>query len=82
MESESFIFLVVQESAGLSAVSLNKKQGVSGQSVSTSHKVSIEKVDKDFHSRTLIKDAIQDNDFLKNLTPSQVNVINKIKLLS
>lgn len=53
-------------------VALYKKQGVSGQSVSTSHKVSFEKVDKDFHSRTLIKDAIQDNDFLKNLTPSQM----------
>ena len=47
--------------------------------MSTNHKVSFEKVDKDFHSRTLIKDAIQDNDFLKNLTPSQVKTVTEIK---
>ena len=52
---------------------LNKKQGVSGQSVSTSSNVNIEKVSKDFHTRTLIKEAIQDNDFLKNLTASQAS---------
>lgn len=54
-------------------VALNKKQGVSGQSVSTSSTVNIEKVSKDFHTRTLIKEAIQDNDFLKNLTASQAS---------
>ena len=29
-------------------------------------------VEKDFHTRTLIKEAIEDNDFLKNLSATQV----------
>ena len=70
-------------------VALNKKQGVSGQSVSVSNNINIDKVrdeerrperpmmsccqvEKDFHTRTLIKEAIEDNDFLKNLSASQV----------
>ena len=71
-------------------VALNKKQGVSGQSVSVTNNINIDKVrdqrrdeqrvimlsycqvEKDFHTRTLIKEAIEDNDFLKNLSASQV----------
>ena len=68
-------------------MALNKKQGVSGQSVSVSNNINIDKVreraadqqytgslqvEKDFHTRTLIKEAIEDNDFLKNLSASQV----------
>ena len=58
-------------------VALNKKQGVSGQSGSSATSLNIDKVDKDFHTRSLIKEAIQDNDFLKNLTNSQVNLNHK-----
>ena len=72
-------------------VALNKKQGVSGQSVSVTNNINIDKVsdergvkrvgckvsccqvEKDFHTRTLIKEAIEDNDFLKNLSASQVS---------
>ena len=55
-------------------LALNKKQGVSGQSVSSSAALTITTVDKDFHTKNLIKEAIQDNDFLKNLTSSQVGI--------
>ena len=72
-------------------MALNKKQGVSGQSVSVTNNINIDKVgdqrrdeqrmimlsycqvEKDFHTRTLIKEAIEDNDFLKNLSASQVS---------
>lgn len=53
-------------------LALNKKQGVSGQSGQAAQNVKIDKHHKDFHSKTLIKEAIQDNDFLKNLSSSQV----------
>ena len=52
-------------------VALNKKQGVSGQSGQAAQNVKIDKHHKDFHSKTLIKEAIQDNDFLKNLSSGQ-----------
>jgi len=50
----------------------NKKQGVSGQSLSLSSTISIPKHNKDFRSRTVIKEAIMENDFLKNLSSGQV----------
>jgi len=53
-------------------IALTKKQGVSGQSVAVSHDVQIDVHEKDFRSKTLIKEAIMENDFLKNLSPSQV----------
>jgi cGMP-dependent protein kinase len=49
-----------------------KKQGVSGQSLSASSALSIPKHSKDFRSRTVIKEAIMENDFLKNLSALQV----------
>ncbi|XP_036321218.1 cGMP-dependent protein kinase, isozyme 1-like [Rhagoletis pomonella] len=53
-----------------------KKQGVSGESCETSMQQSINvptpKYEKDFSSKQLIKDAIMDNDFLKNIDASQV----------
>ncbi|XP_075149654.1 uncharacterized protein LOC142223683 isoform X2 [Haematobia irritans] len=53
-----------------------KKQGVSGESCETSMQQSINipipKYDKDFSSKQLIKEAIMDNDFLKNIDASQV----------
>jgi len=53
-------------------IALTKKQGVSGQSVAVSHDVHIDVHEKDFRSKTLIKEAIMENDFLKNLSSSQV----------
>ncbi|XP_037910317.1 cGMP-dependent protein kinase, isozyme 1 isoform X2 [Hermetia illucens] len=53
-----------------------KKQGVSGESSDPtnqqSNSVPIPKFKKDFRSKQLIKDAIMDNDFLKNIDSSQV----------
>ena len=67
------LILETQDSHSVAGqVALNKKQGVSGQSVSVSNNINIDKVEKDFHTRTLIKEAIEDNDFLKNLSASQV----------
>lgn len=53
-----------------------KKQGVSGESCEISMQQSINipipKYDKDYSSKQLIKEAIMDNDFLKNIDASQV----------
>ncbi|XP_037957773.1 cGMP-dependent protein kinase, isozyme 1 [Teleopsis dalmanni] len=53
-----------------------KKQGVSGESCEISMQQSINipitKYEKDFRSKQLIKEAIMDNDFLKNIDASQV----------
>ena len=62
---------VVQESTGLSSA-VSKKQGVSGQSVAVRSDVNIKRHNKDFRSRTIIKEAIMENDFLKNLSHGQV----------
>ena len=63
-----------QESSGaLSSTALMKKQGVSGQSVAVSRDITITKHNKDFRSRTIIKEAIMENDFLKNLSQGQVH---------
>ncbi|XP_050394778.1 cGMP-dependent protein kinase, isozyme 1 [Patella vulgata] len=54
----------------------SKKQGVSGESSSNSQSnVELKHHDKDFRSKQLIKDAILDNDFLKNLDSTQVREI-------
>ena len=73
MKKINALILGTQDSHSVAGqVALNKKQGVSGQSVSVSNNINIDKVEKDFHTRTLIKEAIEDNDFLKNLSASQV----------
>ena len=54
------------------SVSLAKKQGVSGQSVDLRQEVKLEFHEKDFRAKTLMKEAIMENDFLKNLSPHQV----------
>ena len=56
----------------MSSTALMKKQGVSGQSVAVSRDINITKHNKDFRSRTIIKEAIMENDFLKNLSQGQV----------
>merc|ERR550532_420637 len=58
-------------------VALNKKQGVSGQSGQAAQNIKIDKHHKDFHCKTLIKEAIQDNDFLKNLSPGQIQELTE-----
>ena len=77
------MYFSLQESTGLS-VAMNKKQGVSGQSLAVSRDVNIVKHNKDFRSRTIIKEAIMENDFLKNLSQGQVGlpVFNTMKIIS
>ncbi|GFS36250.1 cGMP-dependent protein kinase, isozyme 1 [Nephila pilipes] len=55
-------------------IPLTKKQGVSGESASyhDGEEFQVQKHEKDFKSKQLIKDAIMENDFLKNLDASQV----------
>ena len=53
-------------------IALPKKQGVSGQSLTLNQDVQIHIHEKDFRSKALIKEAIMENDFLQNLSPSQV----------
>lgn len=58
------------------STAVNKKQGVSGETRSQGIKtLQIPKYEKNFRSRQLIKDAIMENDFLKNLDISQVREI-------
>lgn len=56
-----------------------KKQGVSGESALRRTQgvdiAQLEKHEKDFRSKQLIKDALMENDFLKNLVSSQVREI-------
>ncbi|KAL0281011.1 UNVERIFIED_CONTAM: hypothetical protein PYX00_002140 [Menopon gallinae] len=56
----------------------NKKQGVSGESSNNGRQldqIEIKRYEKDFRSKQLIKDAIMENNFLKNLDSSQVREI-------
>ncbi len=57
------------------AAGTNKKQGVSGKSLDPGKSVKLPKTEKDFRSRQLIKEALQENDFLKNLNHSQVSKV-------
>ncbi|XP_035208716.1 cGMP-dependent protein kinase, isozyme 1-like [Stegodyphus dumicola] len=58
-------------------IPLTKKQGVSGESAGCQDfdDFQVQKHEKDFRSKQLIKEAIMDNDFLKNLDSSQVREI-------
>jgi len=69
---DDHILSSIQETTGVGAASHNKKQGVSGQSLAVSRDLKVAKHSKDFRSRTLIKEALMENDFLKNLSQSQV----------
>merc|ERR1719346_866009 len=69
---EDHLLSTIQESTGVGAASHSKKQGVSGQSLAVSRDLKVAKHSKDFRSRTLIKEALMENDFLKNLSQSQV----------
>ncbi len=76
---EDHLLTTIQEDysmAGAVASSANKKQGVSGKSVDPGQSVKLPKVlEKDFRSRQLIREALQENDFLKNLGPGQVREV-------
>lgn len=57
---------------------VTKKQGISGQSVDPDKAKAIAdrpRIEKDFRSKQLIREAIMENDFLKHLAPSQVREI-------
>lgn len=70
---EDHLLSTIQDNYGMTShANNNKKQGVSGQSLAHSSNISIPKHNKDFRSRTVIKEAIMENDFLKNLSPGQV----------
>lgn len=56
-------------------LALTKKQGVSGQSLDPAKSVKLQKIEKDFKSKQLIRDAVMENDFLKYLSSSQVREI-------
>ena len=55
-----------------SRITQTKKQGVSGQSIAANHDIKIEVFQKDFRAKTMIKEAIMENDYMKNLSPPQV----------
>lgn len=67
-----------QNQQSLTTCCNNKKQGVSAESSDSTGQPSaipIQKHDKDFRSKQLIKDAIMDNNFLKHLDSLQVREI-------
>ena len=68
----------ISDSGGLPAqarIALTKKQGVSGQSITVHHDTKIDVFEKDFRSKTMIKEAIMENDFMKNLSPPQAGLM-------
>ncbi|XP_070544121.1 cGMP-dependent protein kinase 1-like isoform X3 [Ptychodera flava] len=74
------ILSTIHEESGMAGSSKdrNKKQGVSGESGLQNIGINaseLERHPKDFRSKQLIKDAILDNDFTKNLDVSQVREI-------
>ncbi|XP_006819371.1 cGMP-dependent protein kinase egl-4-like [Saccoglossus kowalevskii] len=76
------ILSTIHEESGMAGASnkdRNKKQGVSGESglqnIEPGQLADLERHPKDFRSKQLIKDAILDNDFTKNLDASQVREI-------
>ncbi|XP_071107468.1 cGMP-dependent protein kinase 1-like isoform X1 [Haliotis cracherodii] len=69
------ILATIQEGPAASETR-SKKQGVSGESPMASQGIiELKHFEKDFRSKQLIKDAILDNDFLKNLDATQVREI-------
>ncbi|XP_059097013.1 cGMP-dependent protein kinase, isozyme 1-like isoform X2 [Tigriopus californicus] len=73
---DDHLLTTIQEQYSMSGqLSLAKKQGVSGKSLDPGKSVNIPKVDKDFRSKQLIKEALTENDFLTNLSPSQMREV-------
>ncbi|KAB0792156.1 hypothetical protein PPYR_14115 [Photinus pyralis] len=82
--NESDILTSLQEQHAMAnrvppaAVTFNKKQGVSAESsdiIGPAGDIHVQKHEKDFRSKQLIKDAIMDNNFLKHLDSLQVREI-------
>ena len=76
MPAEDHLLNTIQDQENsLSAsarITQTKKQGVSGQSIAANHDIKIEVFQKDFRAKTMIKEAIMENDYMKNLSPPQV----------
>ena len=75
MPVEDHLLDTVEDHEALSCsarLAQTKKQGVSGQSIAANHDMKIEVFEKDFRSKTMIKEAIMENDYMKNLSPPQV----------
>ena len=75
MPVEDHLLSTIQDTDHLSAsarMAQTKKQGVSGQSIAAHHDIKIDVFEKDFRSKTMIKEAIMENDYMKNLSPPQV----------
>lgn len=73
---DDHLLTTIQEQYSMSGqLSLAKKQGVSGKSLDPGKSVNIPKVDKDFRSKQLIKEALTENDFLTNLSTSQMREV-------
>ena len=80
---EDHLLTTIQEHYSMAGqtTSLAKKQGVSGKSIDPGKAVDLPKVEKSARARQLIRDALMDNDFLKNLSASQVrDVIDYMEL--
>ncbi len=76
MQGDQALLSTIQEHYTMAGqLNINKKQGVSGQSVDPAKSFKMNKVDKDFRSKQLIKEALAENDFLKNLSSGQVREI-------
>lgn len=71
------ILATIQEDSNtLAPDTRSKRQGVSGESPSAQQgAIELKHIDKDFRSKQQIKDAILDNDFLKNLDSTQIREI-------
>jgi len=73
-KGQNLLFSFIQEHNN----AVQKKQGISGQSVDPDKAKAIAdrpRIEKDFRSKQLIREAIMENDFLKHLAPSQVREI-------
>ncbi|KAL3877805.1 hypothetical protein ACJMK2_035452 [Sinanodonta woodiana] len=73
------ILATIQEDVTMAGQeSRSKKQGVSGESLAShggSLTIELTHFEKDFRSKQLIKDAVLDNDFLKNLESTQIREV-------
>jgi len=76
--SDDHLLTTIQEHysmAGQNNLASNKKQGVSGKSIDPGASLAMQKIEKSARSKQMIRDALMDNDFLKNLSPGQVREV-------
>jgi len=74
---EDHLLTTIQEHYSMSGQNNSnlKKQGVSGKSLDPEASAKLVKIEKDFRTKQMIKDALLDNDFLKNLNSSQMREV-------